>query len=197
MSSHEVTEEFCPSISPPSPVPSVTSVVTRKRRLSYGENQSTSKRLRLQTASNPFPMPIGSPSFDEWYQGTFIPSHLLSSIPPAVSVEAPDTTAALDIEIYNFSSPFESGAEHFELGSEHCESNSLVTDSIQPALTYIRETSDSMASLGSTEVAEIATVEHAYNENFSWFDLNNFGFSNPIPHDQGGRNTFASSDQFF
>jgi hypothetical protein len=59
-------------------------------------------------------MRIPSPSFDEWYQCTFVAD---SDVPPAVSVDAPDATAQLDIEIYNFSSR----AQTISLGS--CESS--------------------------------------------------------------------------
>lgn len=97
-----------PLVAPP---PSAIPTAKRKRRLSDADGQQPKRPNiahclpRLQAASDPFPMPIPTASFDEWYQTTFITGRdLPSDIPPAVSVEAPDATAPLDIEIYNFSS---------------------------------------------------------------------------------------------
>lgn len=91
---------------------SSSSTAKRKRRLSESDGQNASKRSRnlnvvprLQTTSNPFPLPSTTSSFDEWFQSIFNAGiDAAPDIPAAVTVEAPDATAPLEIEIYNFSS---------------------------------------------------------------------------------------------
>nr|AAD33332.1 mating-type protein beta 1 [Coprinopsis cinerea]AAD33333.1 mating-type protein beta 1 [Coprinopsis cinerea]AAD33334.1 mating-type protein beta 1 [Coprinopsis cinerea]AAD33335.1 mating-type protein beta 1 [Coprinopsis cinerea]AAD33336.1 mating-type protein beta 1 [Coprinopsis cinerea] len=112
-STQEELSEFSAAPSPqPSSLPQFTATDTsrstgkRKRRLSDGFQHPAAKRpqIRPQTVSDPFPTASGE-DWDQWFR-----EHVLSSpeltltgdIPPPVTVDAPDSNAPLDIQLFNF-----------------------------------------------------------------------------------------------
>lgn len=141
------------------------SVGKRKRRLSVGDIQHAPKRprsmhiaLRPQAVSDPLPVSHASPSFDDWYQNTFTTGDSLgTTIPPAVTVEAPDATAPLEIEIYNFS-------------SNDRNTRSSPPNPITPP-TSVTEV-DPQVPTGAYVISE--------ENSLSWFDLNNCGVGNSV-----------------
>ncbi|KAG2022961.1 mating-type protein beta, variant 2 [Coprinopsis cinerea AmutBmut pab1-1] len=76
----------------------------RKRCLSDGFQYPTAKRhqVRPQVVSDPFPL-VTSQEWDDWLlQHMSEDLTLPGTIPPPVSVEAPDSNTPLDIQIFNF-----------------------------------------------------------------------------------------------
>ena len=113
-------------------------------------------------------MSVPTLSFDEWY-GTFITREVVGSdIPPAVSVEAPDTTAPLEIEIYNFPICNIQATSLSDLGSLFSLYVLISGSDMQLCSTFFPST---MADVTS----KVPELDYVYNDEstFSWFDLGN------------------------
>lgn len=114
-------------------------------------------------------MSFAPTSFEDWYQTTFTSDHSFGPrIPPAASVEAPDSTAPLDIEIYNFS-PYPEVVSTTDI--QH----------FSPDLDGIRST----IATDVAKIYEISESEYVYDDKSTfWSDLNR-GLAETITQDQG------------